>query len=114
MSHLKINLKETWDMIFKLMEGFQTHHRKCVEKNFKYRSGKVAKKCEENAEILKAVEVDFSVIDEIPAHEIQQKLGVTPSKKEIKKAISKMANNKAPGKSGLTTDMIKSLPPQST
>ncbi len=31
---------------------------------------------------------------------------------EIKKAIQRMANTKAPGKSGLTTDMLKNLPPK--
>jgi hypothetical protein len=29
--------------MFKLMEGFQTHHEKSVKKNFKSKDGKVAK-----------------------------------------------------------------------
>jgi hypothetical protein len=42
----------------------------------------------------------------------QHILGEVPSKTEIKKAISRMASNKAPGKSGLNMDMIKCLPPK--
>jgi len=103
------------------MDGFQTHHRTNVEKMFKSKNGKVAINDLENAEILKdhftslfnsQTRVDFSVVDEIPNHISQQVLGKVPSKTEIKKAISKMASNKAPGKSGLTTDMIKCLPPR--
>jgi hypothetical protein len=58
------------------------------------------------------VKVDFTVPDEIPQHQTQHKLGETPSKAEIKRAISSMANDKAPGKTGLTTDKIKNLPPK--
>jgi hypothetical protein len=119
MSHLKTNPKKVWSMI--LMDGFQPHHKTNVEKNFKSKDGKVVTNDTENAEILKAhftslfnshTRVDFSVLDEIPNHITQHILGEVPSKTEIKKAISKMASNKAPGKSGLTTDMIKCLPPK--
>ncbi len=58
------------------------------------------------------VEIDATVLDEKPKHEIQYKLGDISSKAEIKRAASKMANIKAPGKSGLTTNMIKNLPPK--
>ncbi len=118
-AHLKINPKETWSMVFKIMEGFQTHHKSEVERFFRFKDGKLAKNADENAEVLKShfsslfnsqVEVDNTVLEEIPKHEIQHELGKVPSKAEIRRAISKMANNKAPGKSGLTTDMIKNLP----
>jgi hypothetical protein len=108
-------------MVFKLMEGFQTHHRRTKEKNFKFEDGRIAKNNDENAKILKGrfsklfnsqVGIDMAVLEDIPKHEVQHKLGDVPTKTEIKKAISKMANNKAPGKSGLTTDMIKNLPPK--
>jgi hypothetical protein len=39
-------------------------------------------------------------------------LDETPTAKEVKSAIDGMAYNKAPGKSGLMTDMIKNLPEQ--
>jgi hypothetical protein len=119
--HLKINPREAWDMVFKLMEGFHTHHRRNTEKNFKSKDGRIAKSSDVNAKILKThfselfnnqVEVDMTVLEDIPNLEVQHKLGDTPSAAEIRKAISKMENNKAPGKSGLTTDMIKNLPPK--
>jgi hypothetical protein len=93
-SHLKTNPKEAWNMIFRLMDGFQTHHRTNVEKIFKSKNGKVATNGLENAEILKdhftslfnsQTRVDFSVVDEIPNHISQQILGEVPSKTEIKK-----------------------------
>jgi hypothetical protein len=40
-------------MVFKLMDGFQTHHKKIMERNFKSKDGKLAKNNMENAEILK-------------------------------------------------------------
>lgn len=39
-------------------------------------------------------------------------MGEAPSWTEISKTIQKMANDNSPGKSGLTTDMLKSLPPK--
>jgi hypothetical protein len=105
-AHLKINPKETWDKVFKLMEGFQTHHRKTIEKNFKFKDDRIAKKSDESTEILKAhfpelfnsqVGIDIAVLEDIPKHEVQQKLGDMLTAAEIKKTISKMANNKAPG-----------------
>ncbi len=32
---LKENPKEGWSMVFKLMEGFQSHHKTFIPKNFK-------------------------------------------------------------------------------
>ena len=37
-------------------------------------------------------------------------LGIAPNMKEIKTIINKMKNNKAPGITGVTTDMLKNLP----
>jgi hypothetical protein len=60
-----------------------------VEEKFKSKDGRVAKNNDKNAEILKAhfssvfnsqVEVDFSVVDEIPRHGTQYNLGKIPSK----------------------------------
>ncbi len=38
-------------------------------------------------------------------------MGTVPTWTEVKKAVQRMANDKAPGKSGVTTDMLKNLPP---
>jgi hypothetical protein len=66
-------------MVFRLMERFQTHHKNKVEKNFKFKDGRLAKNVEEKAEIFKShfsslfnsqVEIDATVLDKIPKHEI--------------------------------------------
>ncbi len=57
-------------------------------------------------------EVDLSVLDNIPKHEVQHHMGNVSTRTEIKKAVWRMANDKAPEKSGLTTHMLKNLPPK--
>jgi hypothetical protein len=54
-------------------------------------------------------EVGPSVLNKIPHHPVQHNLGESCSKKEIKNAIKHMKNDKAPGTSNVTTDMIKNL-----
>jgi hypothetical protein len=108
-------------MIFKLMERFQGHHRTHLPSNFKNKNGIEAKNDDDNAVILNAhfhtlfnsqVEVDPTVLDNLPQLPIQHDLGEAPTANEIKSAIASMAYKKAPGQSGLTTDMIKNLPPK--
>jgi hypothetical protein len=108
-------------MVFKLMEGFQKHHRTHLPSNFKNKNGIEAKNDDDNAAILNShfhslfnsnVQVDPTVLNDLPQHEIKYELGETPTASEVKNAISSMAYEKAPGQSGLTTDMIKNLPPQ--
>jgi hypothetical protein len=50
--------------------------------------------------------------EKIPQHPREELLGRTPTKDEIRKAIKKMMNDKAPGDLGMTTDMMKNLPPE--
>ena len=116
-----IKPKEAWEMVFKLMEGFQGHHRTHLPSNFKNANGIEVKNDDDNAVILNAhfhtlfnsqVEVDPTVIDNLPQLPIQHDLGEAPTANEIKSAIASMAYEKAPGQSGLTTDMIKNLPPK--
>ena len=113
--------KEAWDMVFKLMEGFQKHHHTYLPANFKNKKGIEAKTDSDNANILNShfhslfnsdVQVDPSVLDEIPQHAVKTELGVLPTAKEVKSAIASMAYEKAPGQSGVTTDMLKSLTPE--
>lgn len=94
-------------MIFKLMEGFQTHHKKNMEKNFKSEDGKMAKNDDENAEILKTffsslfnsqAKVDFSVLDEIPKHETQHNLGRTQSKQRSRQPYQRWHETKHPAR----------------
>ena len=107
-------------MIFKLIEGFQGHHHSFCQKNFKNKKSKVAKNDNENAKTLKdhyrevfnrSVPVDLSVLEGIIQLPSAEEYGAAPSTKEIKIAINGMKNNKAPSLTGLTTNMIKNLPP---
>ena len=108
-------------MVFKLMEGFQGHHRNHLPSNFRNKNGVEAKTDTDNAQILNdhfqslfnsGVQVDPTVLDSLPQHNIAHELGTVPTANEIKKAIAKMSYDKAPGQSGLTTDMVKNLPPR--
>ena len=113
--------KDAWNMVFKLMVGFTSHHRKYMPKNFKSKNGVEAKTDEQNATILNnhfhslfnsQVQIDPTVLNALPQHSICHELGVTPTPNEIKSAINSMAYDKSPGQSGVTTDMIKNLPPR--
>ena len=100
--------KEAWDMVFKLMKGFQKHHHTYLPANFKNKKGIEAKKDSDNANILNShfyslfhsdVQVDPSVLDEIPQHAVNTELSKLPTAKEVKSAIASMAYEKAPGQS---------------
>jgi hypothetical protein len=57
----------------------------------------------------KKAEVDLTALDEIHHQQITEYLGNTPSHEEISNAWEYWQNNKAPGASGMATDMIKNL-----
>ena len=114
-----LNLTEAWNMVFKLMDGFQKHHKNILPRNFKSKAGIEAKNDTDNAAILNdpfyslfnsQVQVDYTVLDKLRQHETIHELGSPPSLNEVKNAISSMQYDKAPGLSGLNTNMIKSLP----
>jgi hypothetical protein len=97
-SHFKSNPKEAWKMVFKLMEGFQTHQELSMPKKFKSKACVEAKTDEDNAKILNThfhslfnsqVKIDTTVLDKLPQYEINHTLGDLPSKSEIKNAIKK-------------------------
>ena len=50
------------------------------------------------------------VINGLKQHPITSALNNTPTADKIHSAIKKMKNNKAPGLSQVTTDMLKNLP----
>mmetsp|Transcript_22629 Transcript_22629/g.32396 ORF Transcript_22629/g.32396 Transcript_22629/m.32396 type:complete len:650 (+) Transcript_22629:1533-3482(+) len=108
-------------MVFKLMEGFTKHHRNYLPNNFKFKNGTEAKNDNDNAKILNThfsslfnsqVPVDFTVLDKLPQYEVKHEFGETPTHTEIQSAINSMEYDKSPGQSGLSTDMIKTLPPR--
>jgi hypothetical protein len=92
------NPKEAWSMIFKLMEGFQGHHKTHMPRNFKTKTGKEAKGDKENAQILiehfhslfnSETEVDITVLDGLSQYKIAHELDGTPTRSEVLNAIKK-------------------------
>jgi hypothetical protein len=75
--------------------------KKNIERNFKFKDGKIAINHAENTEILKKnfstlfnsqAEADFSVVNKIPNYITRYTPGKVPTNLEIKKAVSQMAN----------------------
>ena len=89
-------------------------------KCFANEQGKIAMTNKENADILSNhyckvfnwnVHYDPTIIDEIDQNsQANPALGIAPNMKEIKTVINKMKNNKAPGITGVTTNMLTNLP----
>ena len=103
-------------MIFKLRDGFQTPHRDYNSQLFKNSEGKVARdKKESTNNIEKHYNKVFTnsmekpileTLDQCPTNE---SMSTVPIKREVREAIQKMDNNKAPGHSQLTTNMLKNF-----
>ena len=55
--------------------------------------------------------VDFSVLNDIFQRPTLNPLGMPPSTTEIQHHITKLANNKSPGESGVPAEALKALPP---
>jgi len=111
-----LNPKEAWSMVFKLMEGFQNHHKTKMPKNFKNKNGVEAKCDKDNANILNSpiyslfnsgTEADPLALEDLPQYKVIPELDKVPSSNKITRAIKSMSNDKAPGESKLTTDMLK-------
>jgi hypothetical protein len=76
---------------------------------------------EANLEILRAhchkvynrddAPVDFSILDDIFQCPTLNPFGMPPSTTEIQHHITKLANNKSPGESGIPAEALKALPP---
>ena len=101
------------------MEGYQGHFRMINKKKFQAKDGTIATDNKSNVRILKnhyhkvfnrQVEVDESILEQLKQRPITQELGEPPDKQQVHAAIQKMKTNKAPGISGVTTDMLKNLP----
>ena len=108
-------------MVFNLMEGFTKHHCNYIPNNFKSKNGTEAKNDSDNTKILNnhlsslfnsQVPVDLTVLDKLPQHRIKHEFGETLTHAKVQSAVNSMEHDKSPGQSGLSTDMIKSLPPR--
>jgi hypothetical protein len=74
-----LNPKEAWSMVFKLMEGFQNHHKTKMPKNFKNKNGVEAKCDKDNANILNSpiyslfnsgTEADPLALEDFPQYKV--------------------------------------------
>jgi len=115
----KTHPKSTWEIVFKLIEGFQGHHRMYKPKAFKDQWGKIATNNKENMNTLgthyhaifnRRANIDYSVLKEIKQCDNSPELGTAPTPNEILSALKHMKNNKAPSFLEVTTDMLKNLP----
>jgi len=74
-----LNPKEAWSVVFKLMEGFQNHHKTKMPKNFKNKNGVEAKCDKDNANILNSpiyslfnsgTEADPLALEDFPQYKV--------------------------------------------
>ena len=103
-------------MIQQLMNGFENHHRKMVQKLFKNKEGKIASNKKENYRLVEShwntvfnqqAVYDEKIIDEIEQRPIEDSLGTIPNKKEIIKVQEKtLEKNKTRIKANLTYDPL--------
>jgi len=116
----KTDPKSAWDTVFQLIGGFGGHHQTYRLKRISNEQGKVATTDRENADILsnhyskvfnQNAPYDPTVINKLDQKpQANPMLGIAPNIKEVKAMINKMKNNKAPGITGVTTDLLKNLP----
>jgi hypothetical protein len=113
--------KKTWDIVFEIIKGFQGHYKKSTPKQFKDAKGRTKTGEADNADVIKEyyhnvfnqkVNVDMNEINKLHQKDINEHLGRLPSQTDVTSAIKSMHNEKAPGKSGVTTNMLKTLPPE--
>jgi hypothetical protein len=113
--------RDTWAAVRLLQAGSKSHHVR--PEGFALHNpatGKNATTPAENLAILKPyctklynrddAPVDWSILDEIPQRPCLDILGLPPTLDDMMSVIPEMANNKAPGASGLPAEAIKALP----
>ena len=86
-------------MVFKLIKGFQGHHRNFCQKNFKDEKGKVAMTDKGNVNILKtnydqvfnrSATVNLNVLDSIKQLPIMESYGTVQNTQEIMSTVQGM------------------------
>jgi hypothetical protein len=115
--------KEAWEAVRLLEKGSTAHHRPPQELHFRDpNTGNIATTPEANLEILERTATKFtivtthlltcfSVLDDIVQCPTLNPLGIPPSTTEIQHHITKLANNKSPGESGIPAEYLNVLPP---
>eukprot|EP00957_Ditylum_brightwellii_P034465 2614043-Ditylum_brightwellii.AAC.1 len=100
--------------------GLQHHHSPCRTIRMQKADGTRAITDDENAKEFcehfskknynqNPLPCDHSALDLIPPHDYFTHLAELPSLSEVRAALHRMANGKAPGPSGITSDALKSM-----
>ena len=112
----KKGTKICWDAINSLKQGL-SKPRQINEKMMTKNDGSKCKSAEENAEVFKIhfeqlydrePTFDPTVLDLLDQHPVMEGIDHCPTNDEIRKAVNRL-KNKAPGESGLTSQMFKCL-----
>ena len=108
--------KDCWDTISRIKKGM-TKTKPCAERNMKKPDGSIASSPQENAEVFKdhfkklfsrSPSHENSVTDDLPQLPVFEGLDHAPTDEEIVSATKKL-KNKAPGSSGLCSQVWKSM-----
>jgi hypothetical protein len=115
-------MTQAWQAIRILEKGSRAHHRQLNPFNFcnpdtgitettPAANLKILHKHFHNVYNRDDAPVDHTVLDDIRQREVLPQIGEPPTMDEMQDAISSLANNKAPGASGVTAEALKALPP---
>ena len=120
MTEINTNPKDAWKATYEIANGMYGHHKKATTMKMKKADGTMAKNNMENAKVFEdhfkklfnnttGTNYDPEILAELTGIETDPTLDKTPTRAEIKKAIAKIANEKAPGPNGITTEVYKNL-----
>jgi hypothetical protein len=115
--------KDTWKNIRELSGGTSAHHKRPDQMHLRLPDGNISVTADATIKVVQPycqklynrddAPVDPTVLDEIAQRPVMAELADPPSYEEFEIAISKLANNRAPGESGVTAEAIKALPSSS-
>ena len=115
---MSFNPKAAWESVKILTGGTTSHHAKPTIMRMRLPTGKLATTDKENAEVLgthfeKVFNnhrlIEWEVINEIKQRQTMNELNNPISWAELKTAIAKLANDKAPGLNKVPPNAFKSL-----
>ena len=115
---MSFNPKAVWESVKILTGGTTSHHAKPTITRMRQPTGKLVTTDKENAEVLgphfeklfnNHLPIELEVINEIKQRQTMDELNKPISWAEIKIAIAKLANDKAPGLNKVPPNEFKSL-----
>jgi hypothetical protein len=111
--------RDTWKKIRELSDGTSAHHKRPDQMHLRLPDGNISVTADATIKVVQPycqklynrddAFVDPTALDEIAQRPVMAELADPPSYKEFEIVISKLANNWAPGESGVTAEAIKTL-----